>query len=43
MNTEIDDDAGNVTSDGKYLMFARASLGVMDVYWMDMDALKRFY
>ena len=42
INTEINDDAGDVTPDGKYLIFARMSPGVTDVYWIDMDALKKF-
>jgi len=42
INTAINDDAGDVTPDGKYLIFARMSPGVMDVYWIHMDALKNF-
>lgn len=42
INTAIDDDAGDVTPDGKYLIFARESIGVMDVYWIRTDALKKF-
>lgn len=42
INTSINDDAGDVTPDGKYLIFARESFGVMDVYWIHMDALKGF-
>lgn len=42
INTAVDDDAGDVTPDGKYLIFARESAGIMDVYWIQMDALKNF-
>ncbi len=42
INTTIDDDAGDVTPDGKYLIFARMSPGAMNVYWIAMDALKSF-
>lgn len=42
INTADDDDAGDVTPDGKYLIFARGARGAMDVYWINMEALERF-
>lgn len=42
INTSNDDDAGDVTPDGKYLIFARGSQGAMDIYWISMEALKNF-
>lgn len=41
VNTELDDDTGDVTPDGRFLIFARSQPGAefWDMYWIDLRAI----
>lgn len=44
INTELNDDSGDITPDGKYLIFARnQGWDFMDIYWIETEAIKELH
>ena len=41
INTRYDDDAGDISADGKYMFFSRTVSGNMDIYWVDAGIIDK--